>query len=53
MFYVGAFFATIVLGFAATLLDSNVGMGGNFGVIVAIAVMGAFILYAIDKRDKK
>lgn len=54
MFYVGAFFATVLIGFAALLLDANlIGSGGAFGVIVAIAVMGSFILYAIDNRDKK
>lgn len=48
-----AFISTLLLGIAGMLIDSNIGMDGNFSVVLAIATMGAFILYAIDDRKKK
>lgn len=48
-----AFITTLLLGIIGMLIDSNIGLDGNFSVVLAIATMGAFILYAVDGRRKK
>lgn len=48
---VWAFFATIVFGFIGILIDTNFNLGGSFGVITAIATMGACIIAAMDGTD--
>lgn len=48
-----AFIITLLLGFAGMIIDSNVGLDGNFSVVLAIAAMGSFILYAINNRNTK
>lgn len=48
-----AFLLTVVFSFIAMLIDSNVGMDGNFSVVVAIAVMGSFVVYSLNKNDDK
>ena len=48
-----AFIATLLLGFTGMIIESNIGMDGNFSVVLAIATMGAFVLYAIADRKKK
>lgn len=49
---VEAFFATLLLSFIGMLIDSNVGLDGNFSVVLAVATMGAFVIYAIDRNKK-
>lgn len=48
-----AFITTLLLGIIGMLIDSNIGMDGNFSVVIAMATMGAFVLYAISDRKKK
>lgn len=53
MRYVAAFVTTLLSGVVGMLIDYNIGMDGNFSIVAAIATMGAFILYAINDREKK
>lgn len=46
-----AFLLTIVFSFLAMLIDSNIGLDGNFSVVIAIAVMGSFVVYSLNKQD--
>ena len=48
-----AFITTLLLGVVGMLIDSNVGLDGNFSVVLAISAMGSFILYAIKNRKTK
>ncbi len=41
-----AFICTLIASVIGMLIDSNVGMDGNFSVTMAIATMGAFLLYS-------
>lgn len=50
---ISAFIITLLLGIAGMLIDSNVGLDGNFSVVLAIAAMGSFILYAINNHKTK
>lgn len=45
-----AFIATLILGIVGMLIDYNVGLDGNFSVVVAVATIGAFVIYAIDRK---
>lgn len=45
-----AFVAVVIMGIVGILIDYNVGMDGNFSVVLAVATMGAFIIYAIDRK---
>ncbi len=45
-----AFIATLILGIVGMLIDSNVGLDGNFSVVLAVATIGAFVIYAIDRK---
>lgn len=47
-----AFIATLILGIAGMIIDSNIGLDGNFSVVLAVATMGAFVIYAIDHKKK-
>ena len=48
---VTAFFLTVFFSFIGLLIDSNIGMDGNFSVVIAIAVMGSFVVYSLNKND--
>ena len=48
-----AFLLTVVCSFIAMLIDSNIELDGNFSVVVAIAVMGSFIVYSLNKGDNE
>ena len=41
-----ALICTLIAGVVGMLIDTNVGMDGNFSIILAVSVMGAFILYS-------
>lgn len=45
-----AFVAVVIMGIVGMLIDYNVGMDGNFSVVLAVATMGAFVIYAIDRK---
>lgn len=47
---VEAFVAAVIMGIVGILIDYNVGMDGNFSVVLAVATMGAFVIYAIDRK---
>lgn len=47
---VEAFVAVVIMGIVGMLIDYNVGMDGNFSVVLAVATMGAFVIYAIDRK---
>ena len=48
---VTAFFLTVFFSFIGMIIDGNVGMDGNFSVVIAIAVMGSFVVYSLNKND--
>lgn len=45
-----AFVAAVIMGIVGMLIDYNVGMDGNFSVVLAVATIGAFVIYAIDRK---
>lgn len=45
-----AFVAAVIMSIVGMLIDYNVGMDGNFSVVLAVATMGAFVIYAIDRK---
>lgn len=47
---VEAFIAALIMGFVGMLIDYNVGLDGNFSVVFAVATIGAFVIYAIDRK---
>lgn len=47
-----AFIATLILSFLGMLIDYNIGLDGNLSVVLAVATMGAFVIYAIDHKKK-
>ena len=53
MIVIASFFLTLFMGFCGMLIDSNIGLDGNFSVVLAIATMGAFILNSINNRKTK
>lgn len=46
-----AFLLTVFFSFIAMLIDGNIGMDGNFSVVIAIAVIGSFVVYSLNKND--
>lgn len=44
-----AFVITSLSGFIGMLIDSNIGLDGNFSIVISIAAMGSMIIYYIDK----
>lgn len=47
---VEAFVVAVIMGIVGILIDYNVGMDGNFSVVLAVATIGAFVIYAIDRK---
>ena len=50
---VAAFLLTVVFSFIGMIIDSNIELDGNFSVVIAIAVMGSFVVYSLNKNDNK
>ena len=47
---VEAFVVAVIMGIVGILIDYNVGMDGNFSVVLAVATIGALVIYAIDRK---
>lgn len=45
-----AFFITIIFCFFAMIIDSNIGLDGNFSVVIAIATVGSINIYFNEKK---
>lgn len=48
---VAAFLLTVVFSFIGMIIDSNIELDGNFSVVIAIAVIGSFVVYSLNKND--
>ena len=50
---VEVFIATAIVGFIGYIIDLNLHGHGVLGIIFAIAIVGAFIVFAIDNKVTK
>ena len=48
-----AFGLTVLAGIVGMLIDSLIGLDGNFSVVCAIAAAVGILVYCINKKDKE